>query len=204
VTIDLVWTDTQRQRDAYEKTQALIAHSPFRGVPLDTVPPGPDGKAYLDAVKVVPPLRLEHQQLEAGAMKALATYRTALEIEALAANIEHQFDVQINGKNAAPARVVLAPAAPDSVASPVLPTLANVGATGQDEVLSRYFRSKISDADVIGTPSSQFRATGGPSDVARQIETERRLELAAQQTKKRAQQAAVFRQQQAAQAQLAQ
>jgi hypothetical protein len=220
VTVDQVRADAQRQRDAYTKAQAVIARSPFRGVPLDRVPPGPEGAAYLDALKVTPPPRLEHQQLEAGAMNALATYRTALEVEALAANIEHQFDVQVNGRKAVPARIVLTPAAPDSnPAPPVLPTRADAGATRQDEALSRYFGSKVSGADVIGMAPSPAGTTGDPSDVAHQIETERQRELAAQQTRERteqqrqmaaqqardrAQQAALFRQQQAAQAQLAQ
>jgi hypothetical protein len=147
VTIDQVRTDAQRQRDAYAKAQAVIARSLFRGVPLDRVPPGPEGKAYLDALKVTPPPRLEHQQLAAGAMDALSTYRTALELEALAANTEHQFDVQVYGRKAAPARIVLTPAPDNDAAPPVFPTPANAGATGQDEALSRYFGSKAVGAD---------------------------------------------------------
>jgi hypothetical protein len=167
-------------------------------VPLDRVPPGPEGTAYLDALKVTLPPHLEHQQLEAGAMDALRTYRTALEVEELAANIAHQFDVQVNGRKAAPARIVLTPAAPDSnAAPPVLPTPANAAVTGQDEALSRYFGSETHGTDVVGATFSQARTTGGPSDVARQIEAERQRELAAQQTRERAEQ------QQAAHAQLA-
>jgi hypothetical protein len=216
--VDNARDDTQRQHEAYAKAQALIARSPFRGLPVDKVPPGPEGKAYLDALKVMPPPRLEHQQLEAGALNALGTYRTALEVETLAANIEHQFDVQVNGKKAAPARTVLAPYTPENTATPtVLPPSIGAGAAKQDEVLSGYFGSKASGTEPV--VASSHPATTTEVDVTHQIEAERQRELAAQQTKERAeqqrqlaaqqardraQQAALLRQQQAAQAQLAQ
>ncbi|CAB3774459.1 hypothetical protein [Paraburkholderia humisilvae] len=220
VSVDQIRIDTQHQRDAYAKAQALIASSPFRGLPVDRVPAGSEGQAYLDALKLTPPPRLEYQQLEAGALDALGMYRAALEVETLAANLEHQFDIQVNGRKAAPARTVLAPATPENnTVPPDSPAPATAGAAGQNEAMSRYFGSKGTTAGSVTASSPAATSSGDPSDVARQIEAERKWEVAAKQAKERAeqlrqlaaqqvrdrpQQVALFRQQQAEQARLAQ
>ncbi|MBD4086864.1 hypothetical protein GUH72_00535, partial [Xanthomonas citri pv. citri] len=72
---DRILADAAKQQDAYDKAQAVIAASPFKGLKTEQIPLTAEGKAYLAALDVQPPARFEYQRLTDGVDTLLKVYR---------------------------------------------------------------------------------------------------------------------------------
>ncbi|MFM0197805.1 hypothetical protein PQQ65_32400 [Paraburkholderia strydomiana] len=107
ITLDEVHTAVQKRREAFAAAQAVIAKSPFHGTPVGQIPATPEGKAYLAALKMTPPPRLQWDQIDLASDQALGVYKSALDLQAQAANIEHRVDLAVNGDKAAKEKTVL-------------------------------------------------------------------------------------------------
>ncbi|MBD4975579.1 hypothetical protein GUF58_08355, partial [Xanthomonas citri pv. citri] len=132
---DRILADAAKQQDAYDKAQAIIAASPFKGLKTEQIPLTAEGKAYLAALDVQPPARFEYQRLTDGVGTLLKVYRIALQVQGEAEKFAHSIDVRINGDKAGPA--------PEPVidATPAMPS----GLFGK----SRADRSKADDESVL-------------------------------------------------------
>ncbi|MBD4909187.1 hypothetical protein GUF77_06270, partial [Xanthomonas citri pv. citri] len=132
---DRILADAAKQQDAYDKAQAVIAASPFKGLKTEQIPLTAEGKAYLAALDVQPPARFEYQRLTDGVDTLLKVYRIALQVQGEAEKFAHSIDVRINGDKAGPA--------PEPVidATPAMPS----GLFGK----SRADRSKADDESVL-------------------------------------------------------
>lgn len=133
-----ILADAAKQQEAYDKAQALIEASPFKGLKKEQIPLSPDGKAYLAALDVKPPSRFEYQRLTDGVDPLLKVYRAALQVQNEAELFVHRIDVRVNGDQAGPApEPMLDPAAaspfgkvkPDSPDEAILRMMIE-GATG--------------------------------------------------------------------------
>jgi hypothetical protein len=180
VTVNQIRDAMQHRRDEYAQAHALIAKSPFRGVPVNQVPATADGHAYLKALKVTAPPRLEYQQIE---LDALSRYRAALDVQDRAAKVEHQIDVQVNGDKAAPVKNVLVPMDLSQLATQEPLPSPSVSVIGRPE----------------GAPQPVAQTSDGGSEVQgqAQIAAGQQQGIAAQQAAQQAEQQRVLAQQQA-------
>lgn len=110
ITLDEVHTAVEKRRDAYAAAQVVIAASPFRGTPVGRIPASAEGKAYLDALKVTPPPLRAADQIDLAADQALGIYKSALDLQAQMADVEHRVDGRVNGDKAKPEKTVVVPA----------------------------------------------------------------------------------------------
>lgn len=188
VTVDQIRDAMQHRRDEYAQAQALIAKSPFRGVPVNQVPATADGQAYLKALKVTAPPRLESQQIE---LDALSRYRAALDVQDRAAKVEHQIDVQVNGDKAAPAKNVLVPmdlsqlATQEPLPSPSVSVIGRPEGAPQPVAQTSAGGSEVQGQGQIAAGQQQAQQPAIAAQQAAQQAEQQRV-LAQQQAKERA------------------
>lgn len=184
-----------KQQAAYDKAQALIASSPFRGLDARQVPLTKAGKAYLEALKAEPPARFEYQRLTDGTAVLLKAYNIALKVQDQALNFVHGVDVRLNGDKAAPAPAPVL----DPTAASLRDLLGNdsdkAAGANAESVLQQILaadrereRQQADKPDPAPTRHSASDSLGGSfADAARQHEAkERQAQREAEQAKARA------------------